>query len=124
MNFSSVYISPLTTVATTKLFDDEDLSALQYWILVGVFISFGVLSTSIISIIVYHELFNSNKNVVNAERAAKLKDLYDATGIKIELNDIRQIMMNEVILEAWKREKQRRQAHRHHHHHHHHHSIE
>jgi hypothetical protein len=31
------------------------------------------------------------------------------TGLEIELNDIRSILMNEFILEAWKREKHRRE---------------
>ena len=40
-----------------------------------------------------------------------LLHLKELTGMHIELNDIQSILMNEFILQAWKREKYRRERH-------------
>jgi hypothetical protein len=84
----------------------------------GILISFLILILTVLIIIIYYEL--------TEEHATRFKDFQvseillnrychivisfkEMTGLEIELNDIRSILMNEFILEAWKREKHRRE---------------
>jgi len=92
----------------------------------GILISFLILILTVLIIIIYYELFIGNKNELTEEHATRFKDFQvsdillnrychimvsfkEMTGLEIELNDIRSILMNEFILEAWKREKHRRE---------------
>ncbi|CAF1065530.1 unnamed protein product [Rotaria sordida] len=113
--FNSSYglsgISLLTRSKSIEYFDDQDLSALQFWMFMGVLISFLILIFIVLSTIIYYELFTENKNELTEEHAKRLKDFKELTGLQIELNDIQSILMNEFILEAWKREKYRRERH-------------
>ncbi|UJR28520.1 hypothetical protein I4U23_009758 [Adineta vaga] len=100
-----------STSVSIEYFDDQDLSALQFWMLIGIFVSFLILILIVLSIIIYYELFIENKNELTEEHATRLRDFKEMTGLEIELEDIRSILMNEFILEAWKREKHRQERH-------------
>ncbi|CAF1252105.1 unnamed protein product [Adineta steineri] len=109
--FNSSRINQLVQLSSVEYFDDQDLSALQFWMLIGIFISFLIFVLTVLSIIMYYDFFIENKNEFTEEHTTRFKDFKEMTGLEIELNDIRSILMNEFILEAWKREKHRQERH-------------
>ncbi|CAF3522767.1 unnamed protein product [Rotaria socialis] len=110
-SYGSSRIIPLSRSTSFEYFDDQDLSALQFRMFIGVLISFSIIICLVISAIIYYELFTGSKNQLTEEHAIRLKDFKELTGMHIELNDIQSILMNEFILQAWKREKYRRERH-------------
>ena len=95
----------------------------------GAFISFFALLFTVLAIIVFYEFYGKTRNDLPVAQAERLKDFQVSVHrpermtrhartfhvfkgmatLPMEFNDIRSILMNEFILEAWKREKHRRE---------------
>lgn len=146
---SSYHSSRSKPIDAIQSFDDQDLSTVQFWMLIGndtrtkvlvghlrlwltfsgVLISFLIVIFMVSSLLVYDKLSVKNIDQFHREQTRRLKDfqvsrsieqtsLHDdalsrhfqeLAGLPLELHDLRSILMNEFILEAWKREKNRRE---------------
>ena len=151
-SYRSSRSKPFVATEFIPSFDDQDLSTVQFWILIGsdhrehwstvsislsfarcsgVFISFLIVICMVSSILLYDKLFVKNTDHFHQEQTRRLKDFQvryphwsngpftvrcsffcsfkELAGLPMEFHDLRSILMNEFILEAWKREKNRRE---------------